>query len=76
MSAAATTLHPALAIEELVGQIRPGGCQGQTSLTRFDRSLEPVATATDGIHVLRRCRLARSRIQSLGFPGAAPFELL
>ncbi|OLP88022.1 hypothetical protein AK812_SmicGene30703 [Symbiodinium microadriaticum] len=75
MSAATTTLHPALVIEELVGQIKPGGCEEQTSLTRFVRSLEPVATATEGIHVLRRWRLARSRIQALGLPEAAPFEL-
>ena len=76
MSAATTTLHPAFVIEELVGQIQPGGCEEQTSLTRFVRSLEPVATATEGIHVLRRWRLARSRIQALGLPEAAPFELL
>ena len=69
-------LHPASILEELVAQVQPGGHEEQASLTKFVRSLDAVNNATDAISTLRRWRLARSRVQSLGLPSAAPFELL
>ena len=69
-------LHPTSILEELVAQVQPGGQEEQASLTRFVRSLDPVNSATEAISTLRRWRLARSRVQTLGLPAAAPFEML
>ena len=76
MTSSANEIHPVQILEELSGQVQPGGCSEQTSLTKFIRSLEPAGSATEAVQVLRRWKLARSRIQSLGLPEAAPFELL
>ena len=76
MTTPTTEIHPVQVLEELVGQVQPGGCEEQTSLTRFVRSLEAVQTASAAIQVIRRWKLARARIQTLGLPEIAPFELL
>ena len=76
MTTPSTEIHPVQVLEELVGQVQPGGCEEQTSLTRFVRSLEAVQTASAAIQIIRRWKLARARIQTLGLPEIAPFELL
>ena len=63
-------------LQELYHQVQPGGKEEQTSLTRFIRSLDPVSTAQEAVTVLRRWKLAKARVQALGLPEAAPFEMI
>ena len=56
--------------------LQPGGAAEMQSLHSFIRSLQPVQNARDGLSILRRWKLARSRAESLNLPQIAPYEEL
>ena len=63
-------------LEGVFEVLQPGGAAETQSLNTFVRTLRPVTTAKDGLSVLRRWRLARTRATALALPKLAPFEEL
>ncbi|CAE7837310.1 unnamed protein product [Symbiodinium sp. CCMP2592] len=63
-------------LEGVLETLQPGGAAEMQSLQAFVRNLRPVGTAKEGLSVLRRWRLARSRAIALALPQVAPFEEL
>ena len=63
-------------LEGILETLQPGGAAEMQSLQSFVRNLKPVNTAKEGLSVLRRWRLARSRAVALALPQVAPFEEL
>ena len=63
-------------LEGVFEVLQPGGAAEMQSLNTFVRTLRPVTTAKDGLSVLRRWRLARTRATALALPKLAPFEEL
>ena len=61
-------------LEELYLCVRPGGLEEQQTLVRFLRQVSPVSTAREAIELLRRWKLAKSRIASLSLPDAPAYE--
>ena len=63
-------------LEGILETLQPGGAAEMQSLQAFVRNLRPVCSAKEGLSVLRRWRLARSRAIALALPQVAPFEEL
>ncbi|CAE7437089.1 RE1 [Symbiodinium sp. CCMP2592] len=63
-------------LEGVLETLQPGGAAEMQSLQAFVRNLKPVNSAKEGLSVLRRWRLARSRAMALALPQVAPFEEL
>ena len=63
-------------IEEILLRVQPGGLEEQSTLMRFVRGLQPAASAKEGLDLIRRWKLAKQRIASLGLPEPACFEQL
>ena len=61
-------------LEELYLCVRPGGLEEQQTFVRFLRQVSPVSTAREAIELLRRWRLAKSRIASLALPDVPAYE--
>ena len=61
-------------LEELYLCVRPGGLEEQQALVRFLRNVSPAASARDAIDMLRRWRLAKSRVASLSLPEIPAYE--
>ncbi|OLP84290.1 Copia protein [Symbiodinium microadriaticum] len=61
-------------LEELYLCVRPGGLEEQQTLVKFLRNVSPAATARDAIDMLRRWRLAKSRVASLSLPEIPAYE--
>ena len=60
-------------LEGVFEVLQPGGTAEMQSLNTFVRTLRPVTTAKNGLSVLRRWRLARTRATALALPKLAPF---
>ena len=60
--------------ESLLEVHRPGGEEEVRALLAYIRGLSAVNTARDGLEVLRRWRLARTRLGQLNVPSVAPSE--
>ena len=63
-------------IEEILLRVQPGGLEEQSTLMRFVRGLQPAASAKEALDLIRRWKLAKQRIASLGLPEPACFEQL
>ena len=63
-------------IEEILLRVQPGGLEEQATLMRFVRGLQPAASAKEALDLIRRWKLAKQRIASLGLPEPACFEQL
>ena len=61
-------------LEELYLCVRPGGLEEQQTFVRFLRQVSPVSTAREAIELLRRWRLAKSRIASLALLDVPAYE--
>ena len=61
-------------LEELYLRVRPGGLEEQQTLVRFLRNLSPASSAREAIEVLRRWRLAKSRVSALSLPEIPAYE--
>ena len=55
-------------LEGILETLQPGGAAEMQSLQAFVRNLRPVCSAKEGLSVLRRWRLARSRAIALALP--------
>ena len=61
-------------LEELCLCVRLGGLEQQQTLVRFLRQVSPVSTAREPMELLRRWRLAKSRVASLALPDVPAYE--
>ena len=69
-----TDISPVTLWESLLEVHRPGGEEEVRALLSYIRGLTAVNTAKDGLEVLRRWKLARTRLSQLNIPSVAPSE--